>query len=328
MAGVAVVNAIIFGVYGQMQRKLSDPEHLCSHFLAGALAGLAQAPVASPLELAKVRLQLQESAGSRYAGPIECLSHAYRTRGIRGVFNGLGITGIREAPSLGFYFLTYEALTRSSSIAEISTFHILMAGGLAGTASWVSTYPIDVVKSRIQADDTGRYSGALDCLRKSINTEGYKWLFRGLNSTIIRAFPTNAATFAVVTWTFRIFGDEVQETHEKKIETLKKSDDHNVRREPENIHRKLHETYVDNCNNFFVNFMGEYTYESRSYVSTSMTPIAMNDAARIIAKSGNDFKRFKVDIDHDENNENNTETLTTEEIENIVRQQRRPDKGG
>ena len=88
---------------------------------------------------------------------------------------------------------------------------MLLAGGLAGTASWVFTYPLDVVKSRLQADTSGKYSSALDCFRKSINSEGYKCLFRGLNSTIIRAFPTNAATFAVVTWTFRIFNHQPQE---------------------------------------------------------------------------------------------------------------------
>lgn len=40
-----------------------------------------------------------------------------------------------------------------------------------------------------------------------VQTEGYASLFRGLNSAIIRAFPTNAATFAVVTWTYRLLGD-------------------------------------------------------------------------------------------------------------------------
>lgn len=44
-----------------------------------------------------------------------------------------------------------------------------------------------------------RYSGMLDCLRQSVKEEGLSVLTRGLNSTVLRAFPTNAATFFVVT---------------------------------------------------------------------------------------------------------------------------------
>jgi len=59
LAGVAFVNAIIFGVQGNIQRRLSDPDSLQAHFLAGAAAGLAQSWVASPMELAKTRMQVK-----------------------------------------------------------------------------------------------------------------------------------------------------------------------------------------------------------------------------------------------------------------------------
>lgn len=218
MAGVAFVNAIVFGVYGNTQRQLSEPDALHSHFLAGATAGIAQSPVCSPMELAKTRLQLQSSTGVQFTGPLQCLRYIYRNEGFRGVFKGLGVTFLREAPGYGIYFTTYEALTRSDSPTPISTFQMLMAGGLAGTASWIATYPIDVIKSRLQAETSGKYSGAIDCLRQSISAEGYSCLFRGLNSTIIRAFPTNAATFAVVTWSFRLLGNASVDTTE--VQTL------------------------------------------------------------------------------------------------------------
>lgn len=39
---------------------------------------------------------------------------------------------------------------------------------------------------------------------KSVNAEGMSCLVRGLTPTLIRAFPTNAATWAAVTWIFRL----------------------------------------------------------------------------------------------------------------------------
>jgi hypothetical protein len=77
MAGVAVVNAIVFGVYGNFQRHWAQPDALSSHFLAGATAGLVQSFVCSPLELVKTRLQVQQKSaapGGGYCGPINCLS--------------------------------------------------------------------------------------------------------------------------------------------------------------------------------------------------------------------------------------------------------------
>jgi Mitochondrial carrier protein. len=127
------------------------------------------------------------------------------------VFRGLGTTICREIPGFGTYFYSYELMTRTSGNngepgPPIGTFHMMLAGGLSGTVSWVLTYPIDVIKSRLQADGCNgvyKYTGFMDCLKKSVASEGYGVLTRGLNSTILRAFPTNAATFTVVTWIFR-----------------------------------------------------------------------------------------------------------------------------
>jgi hypothetical protein len=32
---------------------------------------------------------------------------------------------------------------------------MMLAGGLAGTATWLTVYPLDIVKSRVQIDVTG-----------------------------------------------------------------------------------------------------------------------------------------------------------------------------
>ncbi|XP_015433086.1 PREDICTED: mitochondrial basic amino acids transporter-like [Dufourea novaeangliae] len=231
MAGVAVVNAIIFGVYGQTQRHIPDPDSLTSHFVAGTVAGIAQSPICSPMELVKTRIQLQANSTSRFTGPLQCLAHTYKHEGYRGMFKGLGITLLREAPSFGVYFFTYEAITKTSETEPVSTPWMLLAGGVAGTASWALTYPIDVIKSRIQANGD-RYTGMIDCFRRSVRTEGYSCLYKGLSSTILRAFPTNAVTFTVVTWTFRMFGrDQARETSKRKepetIKTVIKASDAN-----------------------------------------------------------------------------------------------------
>lgn len=64
---------------------------------------------------------------------------------------------------------------------------------------WLTAYPVDVVKSRMQTDgftpETQKYKSALDCFRKTLAAEGPAAFFRGFSPVLVRAAPANAATF-------------------------------------------------------------------------------------------------------------------------------------
>ena len=216
---LAGINAIVFGVQANINRRLFNPDSLWSHFLAGSIAGLSQSIICSPMELAKTRMQIQGQGESHvkfkhhrhtYEGPIDCIRKIHKTEGIRGVFRGFTLTCFRETPSFGVYFLSYEWLCKKfepfdqSPLGAVAT---LVAGGMAGMCSWFSTYPIDVIKSRIQADMTGQYSGFFDCCKQSVKESGPMVFTRGLCSTLLRAFPVNAATFGTVAYVLRFFKD-------------------------------------------------------------------------------------------------------------------------
>lgn len=59
--------------------------------------------------------------------------------------------------NLIFLLVGYEGLKRlfqsmKRDGAELSTFELLMAGGLSGFAAWIPAYPQDVIKSNYQND--------------------------------------------------------------------------------------------------------------------------------------------------------------------------------
>ncbi|XP_030384365.1 mitochondrial basic amino acids transporter isoform X2 [Scaptodrosophila lebanonensis] len=171
MSGIGLVNAIVFGVYGNVQRLSDEPNSLLSHFWAGSLAGVAQSFVCAPMELAKTRLQLANNidTGVKFKGPIDCLRHIIRTDGIRGAFKGLVATIFRDIPGFSSYFVSYEFIIRMREKPNIP--YTLMAGGCAGMASWLACYPIDVVKTHMQADALGssaKYNGFIDCSIKEL----------------------------------------------------------------------------------------------------------------------------------------------------------------
>ncbi|XP_012580727.1 PREDICTED: solute carrier family 25 member 45 isoform X2 [Condylura cristata] len=160
----------------------------------------------APFDLIKVRLQNQTepraqpgSPRPRYWGPVHCAASIFQEEGPRGLFRGAWALTLRDTPTLGIYFLTYEWLCRKYTPEgqNPSSATVLVAGGFAGITSWVAATPLDVIKSRMQMDGLTQraYRGLLDCVLSSARQEGPGVFFRGLVINSARAFPVNAVTF-------------------------------------------------------------------------------------------------------------------------------------
>ncbi|PKU86368.1 Mitochondrial arginine transporter BAC2 [Dendrobium catenatum] len=211
-------NAMVFQVYAVLSRacdldKKNEPPSYKSVALGGFGTGALQSFLLSPVELVKIRLQLQtlnhhhHSCG-KSEGPLTIAKRILQTEGLRGIYRGFAITILRDAPAHAVYFWTYEYAREHlhpgcRKRADESLGTMLIAGGLAGVASWVCCYPLDVVKSRLQAQSPPRgsrppprYNGIIDCFQKSVREEGYSVLWRGLGTAITRAFVVNGAIFS------------------------------------------------------------------------------------------------------------------------------------
>lgn len=78
-------------------------------------------------------------------------------------------------------------------VDDIAPWKQLIAGGVGGIATWVSSYPMDVIKSRMQTDSS--YRSIWHCAKLSYQAEGIRVFFVGLETTVVRAFPVNAIIF-------------------------------------------------------------------------------------------------------------------------------------
>lgn len=197
-------------------RKTSEPT-LTWNAMAGCAAGVSQTLITCPMELVKTRAQLSS------ASLLHCFRNIIkREGGVRALYRGLWATIARDAPAFTTYFYSYELLvklTNRSSTSCPSTLSLLFAGGTAGALSWLVVYPVDVIKSRIQANV--RFNSMSECVRLSYSEEGMSVFMRGVGPTLVRAFPTNAVTFAVVTWTLKAYENwdsEARHNHQNVIE--------------------------------------------------------------------------------------------------------------
>ncbi|KYK62001.1 hypothetical protein DCS_03146 [Drechmeria coniospora] len=215
--GYGALNALLFVSYNRseaaLNRLLSTRRSLLATWLAGALGGLSIWVVSTPTELVKCRAQTASPALSSWA----VARQIGRSHGLGGFYLGGLVTALRDSIGYGFYFWSYELATRSwpaspaSSRPSSSLAHdapkVLLCGGLAGIATWVSIFPLDVVKTRVQAQgERGERSGALTIAREAYRRHGPEVFFRGLVACSVRAFVVNAVQWAVYEWIMREMG--------------------------------------------------------------------------------------------------------------------------
>ncbi|GJY90094.1 mitochondrial carnitine/acylcarnitine carrier-like protein [Tanacetum coccineum] len=219
LATVAALNAVLFTVRGQMEALLRSepgaPLTVNQQVIAGAGAGVAVSILATPTELIKCRLQAQGAvvasvagpegmvtAALKYTGPMDVAKQVLRSEGgVKGLFKGLIPTMGREVPGNAAMFGVYEAMKQyfagGTDTSGLGRGSMIMAGGIAGGAFWISVYPTDVIKSAIQIDDykNPKYSGSTDAFKKILKAEGVGGLYKGFGPAMARSVPANAACF-------------------------------------------------------------------------------------------------------------------------------------
>ena len=83
---------------------------------------------------------------------------------------------------------------------EIPQWKVATYGGLAGEALWLGSYPLDVIKSKMQSDGFGpdkKFASMRDCFGQIWRGEGARGFWKGIGPTLLRAMPVSAGTFAV-----------------------------------------------------------------------------------------------------------------------------------
>jgi len=121
--------------------------------------------------------------------------------GRRGMFRGLGLGLAVTIPSVSISFCVYDCvreLFEAQGIPASSFSATLVAGGTAGVAGSSVTFPLDVLRRRLQV--MGMCSDVpvrswLQEARHILFSEGIPGFFRGLFPEVAKVFPAVAITF-------------------------------------------------------------------------------------------------------------------------------------
>lgn len=213
--GVILQNSFLFGATANLDRFFRQTECLERHkytslFLAGTLSGALNCLVASPIDLVKIQMQVHPS--NLFPNTLSCIKQIVRVSGLRrGLMFGFWPTLLRDAHSYGVYFASYQ-FCDDLLVSRFGTAQsAFVSGGIAGILCWVSSYPIDIVKSRMQGQDMllpfdeRKFQTMRSCFRYTISVDGWGSLWRGLNIALFRGFLVNGVVFVVYDWGNRVY---------------------------------------------------------------------------------------------------------------------------
>lgn len=168
---------------------------------SGFFAAFFSSLVLCPTELIKCKLQAINETKSMKMSASALTKSIVKEHGFKGLFNGLGSTIVREMPGYFAFFLGIEGTRRLmlnyTNFKDESHPLVSLASGAAGGISlWLTIFPFDMIKSRIQVENSTL--GLIPMMRKVIREEGARNLYRGLTPTLVRTVPATAALLVVV----------------------------------------------------------------------------------------------------------------------------------
>uniref|UniRef100_UPI0037E812DC solute carrier family 25 member 36-A n=1 Tax=Semicossyphus pulcher TaxID=241346 RepID=UPI0037E812DC len=209
LVGVAPSRAIYFAAYSTAKEKLNgvlEPDSTQVHMVSAGMAGFTAITATNPIWLIKTRLQLDaRNRGERRMSAFECVRRVYQTDGLRGFYRGMSASyaGISETV---IHFVIYENIKRrlleaktpqnmdeeEDTSRDASDFvGMMLAAATSKTCATSIAYPHEVIRTRLREEGT-KYNSFFQTLRTVPKEEGYRALYRGLTTHLVRQIPNTA----------------------------------------------------------------------------------------------------------------------------------------
>lgn len=204
------VNDLIRGIGTSEDGVITMPWEI----LAGSSAGACQVIFTNPLEIVKIRLQMQGGSSNKPLAPGEIphkrlsAGQIIKQLGIKGLYKGASACLLRDVPFSAIYFPTYANLkyhlfnydpADPNKKHSLSTWQLLVSGAMAGAPAAFFTTPADVIKTRLQVETKKgevKYRGIVHAFGNILKEEGFSAFFKGSLARVFRSSPQFGFTLA------------------------------------------------------------------------------------------------------------------------------------
>lgn len=184
--------------------------------VAGGVSGFITRAVCQPLDVIKIRFQLQvepiskKSTVSKYRSMTQATQLIIQEEGFLALWKGHVPAQVLSVMYGVVQFAVFEALKEQADhikpgLAKSTTTNFL-SGAISGCTATVISFPFDVVRTRLIAQGNEKiYSGMSHGFVYIWQKESPYALFRGLSPTLLQIAPMAGAQFAFFTFFKQIF---------------------------------------------------------------------------------------------------------------------------
>ncbi|KII95124.1 hypothetical protein PLICRDRAFT_202930 [Plicaturopsis crispa FD-325 SS-3] len=192
-------------MFAQYWDKVDDPRDISgvSRFLSGGMGGICSQLSIYPIETLKT--QMMSNTGDQKRTLVAAARHLWRMGGFRAYYRGLQIGLVGVFPYSAIDMSTFEALKlaylRSTGKDEPGVMALLSFGSVSGSVGATSVYPLNLVRTRLQASGSSghpqRYTGVWDVVSTTYARDGWRGFYRGLFPTLAKVVPAVSISYVV-----------------------------------------------------------------------------------------------------------------------------------
>ncbi|CAG5929056.1 unnamed protein product [Menidia menidia] len=218
---IAPEMAIKFTAYEQiksMMRGGNEATTLRVHerFVAGSLAGATAQTAIYPLEVLKTRLTLRKTG--QFSGIADCAKQILRREGLAAFYKGYVPNLLSIVPYAGIDLAVYETLklawlNRNRGLADPGVTVLVGCGAVSSTCGQLASYPLALIRTRMQAQDSVRGDpklSMLSLLRNIVIQEGVAGLYRGISPNLLKIVPAVSVSYVVYEYTRIMMGVDIE----------------------------------------------------------------------------------------------------------------------
>ncbi|KAH0461171.1 hypothetical protein IEQ34_008746 [Dendrobium chrysotoxum] len=187
---------------GQLKRAVIDAA-------AGAISGAISRTLTSPLDVIKIRFQVQleptswvllrreMSKPSKYTGIMQASKDIFREEGLPGFWRGNVPALLMYMPYTAIQFTVLHKLktlasgsSKTDDHLRLSPYLSYVSGAVAGCAATVGSYPFDLLRTILASQGEPKiYPNMRSAFEHIMQTRGIRGLYAGLSPTLVEIIP-------------------------------------------------------------------------------------------------------------------------------------------
>ncbi len=167
-----------------------------NEIVAGGVSGAVSRMIIAPLDVIKIRLQLESSPGKRipiFSGMWPMFTTVFQEEGFISLWRGNSAAMVLWAGYDATQFSIYGTMLRNLEALEAGnskSMNHFIAGGIAGGGATVATYPLEIIRTAFAAQGIPpRFKTTREFVAYVLRSKGVRGLYTGMSMALVQIVP-------------------------------------------------------------------------------------------------------------------------------------------